>query len=75
MASLSSLTDLKKGREVWRAEGQAVADSSLSLTEITFADLLISIGTDAIDDLVEKGLLPVAVAEEKPPTPQVKAPQ
>lgn len=64
MASLSSLIDLKKGREVWRAEGEATGDS---WSGITFADLLISIGVDAIDDLVEKGILPEAVIEEKPP--------
>lgn len=57
MASLSNLVDLKKRREVWRAEGQASGDNSW--TSISFADLLVSIGSDAIDDLVEKGLLPV----------------
>lgn len=67
MASLSTLIDLKKGREVWRAEGQATADSSLAITEITFADLLISTGIDAINDLVAKGLLPDALDEKNLP--------
>tara|TARA_B100001989_G_scaffold247983_1_gene220938 strand:+ start:2758 stop:3450 length:693 start_codon:yes stop_codon:yes gene_type:complete len=65
MTSISSLTDLSKNRLVWKAEGQAVADSSLSLTEITFADLLVSTGIDAINDLVDKGILP-EVIKEKP---------
>ena len=66
MASISSLTDLSKGRMVWKAEGEAIADSSLSLTEITFADLLVSTGIDAINDLVAKGILPEAIKKEEP---------
>lgn len=61
MASLSSLTDLKESREVWRAEGQA---SGGGWSGSAFPDLLIRIGTDAINDLAEKGILPVTEVKE-----------
>jgi len=52
MVSSAWLIDLNKGKLVWKAEGEA------SGNELTgFSDLLVDIGTDAIDDLVEKGIL------------------
>lgn len=59
MASLSSLIDLDKGRVVWKAEGEASGNEFSS-----FSGLTVSIGIDAIEDLVEKGILPEAINEK-----------
>lgn len=61
IASMASLTDLSKGSVVWKAEGHAIADSSFSLKDINFSDLMVSTGIDAINDLVDKGILREAI--------------
>lgn len=52
--TLSTLVDLKNGREVWRGEGSSSGD------EVEPLNLLLSAGKAAIDDLSEKGVLPKA---------------
>lgn len=50
--TLSTLVDLKNGREIWRGEGSSSGD------EISSVDLLLSAGQAAIADLEAKGLIP-----------------
>lgn len=54
MNTLSTLVDLKNGREVWRGEGASAGGDKSSL------NLLLSAGEASIDDLAEKGILPQA---------------
>jgi hypothetical protein len=53
MSTLSSLVDLRNGREIWRGEGES-SDDDEALA------LLVSAGEAAIEDLAEKGILPKA---------------
>lgn len=52
LKTLSTLVDLKKGREIWRGEGSSTGDEESSL------NLVLSAGEAAIGDLGEKGILP-----------------
>ena len=52
--TISTLVDLKNGREIWRGEGSSSGD------EVYHLNLLLSAGEAAIDDLSEKGILPKA---------------
>lgn len=52
--TLSTLVDLKNGREIWRGEGSSSGD------EISSVNLLLSAGEAAIDDLSAKAILPNA---------------
>ncbi len=52
--TISTLVDLKNGREIWRGEGSSSGD------EVDHLNLLLSAGEAAIDDLSEKGILPKA---------------
>lgn len=54
MNTLSTLVDLKNGREIWRGEGSSSGD------EVGPLNLLLSAGEAAIGDLAEKGILPKA---------------
>lgn len=50
--TLSTLVDLKNGREIWRGEGSSSGD------EISSINLLLSAGEAAINDLSAKSILP-----------------
>lgn len=52
--TLSTLVDLKNGREIWRGEGSSLGD------EISSLNLILSAGNAAIADLGAKGILPHA---------------
>ena len=52
--TLSTLIDLKNGREIWRGEGSSSGD------EISSINLLLSAGEAAIDDLSAKAIIPSA---------------
>ena len=52
--TLSTLVDLKNGREIWRGEGSSSGD------EISSINLILSAGEAAIGDLEQKGLIPKA---------------
>lgn len=52
MNTLSTLVDLKNGREIWRGEGSSSGD------EVEPLNLLLSAGEAALEDLAEKGILP-----------------
>ena len=52
--TLSTLIDLKNGREIWRGEGSSSGD------EISSINLLLSAGEAAIDDLSAKAIIPNA---------------
>jgi hypothetical protein len=49
--TLSTLVDLKNGREIWRGEGRSSGD------EISSINLILSAGGAAIEDLSEKGIV------------------
>lgn len=52
--TISTLVDLKNGREIWRGEGSSSGD------EISSINLLLSAGEAAIDDLSAKAIIPNA---------------
>jgi hypothetical protein len=59
MAIFSSLIDLRNGNNIWQAEGRSSGGESSS-----YLDLLLDAGDSAIEDIINKGLIPEVSGKE-----------
>jgi len=59
MFTVATLSSIRNGEQIWKAEGQS---SGIEIS--SYADLLVNAGVDAIDDMKEKGLLPEIKSEK-----------